>query len=344
MAEKYEASLMKPVVGMFGGKFYPLHQGHVWCIQQAASMVDTLYLILSCSKRREENLEGPYLSPALRLSWLGEVTRDFSNVKILSVEDNYGSDDYNWRDECMRITRLTEKFDLVFSSETEYSEGYKYYIENGAKHILLDTERRRFKIHSSAIRKQPQSFWQFLPACVRRFYAKRILITGTESCGKSTMVRMLANHYSASCVMETGREYCEKYNNQLTEAMFDDIGMEHWVRQANIEAPAPFIFIDTDAVVTQYYYEMYMKEKYRAGILKSIISEKQHYDYIFFMTPDVAWVDDGYRFMGEKETRKKESEKLMRMYETNNYRITLIESNNYHKRYMQIVDILDGLF
>jgi len=307
-------------------------------------MVDTLYLILSHSKRREESLEGPYLPPALRLSWLGEVTRYLPNVKILSVEDNYGSDDYNWREECVRIAKLTEKFDIVFSSESEYSEGYKYYIENGAKHILLDPERRRFRIHASAIRKHPQPFWEFLPDCVRRFYAKRILITGTESCGKSTMVRMLANHYSASCVMETGREYCEKYNNQLTKEMFDDIGMEHWVRQVNIEAPAPFIFVDTDAVVTQYYYEMYMNETYKAGILQSIISEKQQYDHIFFLMPDVAWVDDGYRFMGDEETRKKECEKLMRMYESNKYKIIHIGGDNYRERYNKIVDVLDGVF
>ncbi|MEK3854974.1 adenylyltransferase/cytidyltransferase family protein [Cytobacillus sp. FSL H8-0458] len=40
-------------VGFIGGKFLPLHLGHVYAIVQATSIVDELYVVLSHSELRQ---------------------------------------------------------------------------------------------------------------------------------------------------------------------------------------------------------------------------------------------------------------------------------------------------
>lgn len=37
--------MKKGKVGFYGGKFLPLHQGHVYMITRAACMVDELYVV-----------------------------------------------------------------------------------------------------------------------------------------------------------------------------------------------------------------------------------------------------------------------------------------------------------
>jgi HTH-type transcriptional repressor of NAD biosynthesis genes len=58
-----------------------------------------------------------------------------------------------------------------------------------------------------------------------------VAVIGTESCGKSTLVKKLAKFYNTNYVHEVGRDYCDKYSNQLTAEMFDLIAMEHFMLQ-----------------------------------------------------------------------------------------------------------------
>ena len=44
---------MEKVVGMIGGKYLPLHRGHVESILKAYTMCDELYIVLSYNEERK---------------------------------------------------------------------------------------------------------------------------------------------------------------------------------------------------------------------------------------------------------------------------------------------------
>ena len=84
--------MTKRTVGMYGGKFLPLHAGHVYMITTAACMVDELYVVLSYSEIRDQKLvEEGNIKPLpyqLRLRWLSQIAKDMGNVKVISLDCN----------------------------------------------------------------------------------------------------------------------------------------------------------------------------------------------------------------------------------------------------------------
>ena len=72
---------LKPkTVGMFGGKFN-LHNGHIYAIMQASTMVDELYVVVSYIEERDKELANQagikYANPKLRALWITQATSIF---------------------------------------------------------------------------------------------------------------------------------------------------------------------------------------------------------------------------------------------------------------------------
>lgn len=150
---------MKMTTGFIGGKFLPLHLGHVNAIIQASNLCDKLYLILSHSKIRDKLLceKGniKYIPFEIRLSWLRILAKKLPNAKVIHVEDFYESDNsYNWEEGAIKIKKLIgEKIDFIFSSENSYSEIFeKLYPDS--KHIVIDNERSFYNISATKIRAE----------------------------------------------------------------------------------------------------------------------------------------------------------------------------------------------
>ena len=347
IGEKWKELKMadKQTVGFIGGKFLPFHMGHTYAILSASNKVDELYVVLSSSKNRDRELcerDGiKYIPSEVRLSWLGAAFRDLDNVKIVNVEDDQWDYNYDWKEGARMIKQTIGKpIDFVFSSETSYNVHFsKYYPE--AKHVVIDEGRDIVPISATELRKNLYSNWDKLPTYVRSYFVKKVALVGTESCGKTTLAKKLSKFYNTNWVHEVGRDYCDKYKNQLTPAMFNLIGMEHFLLQAKkSEESNKLLFVDSESVITQYYLDMYFKNKFQ--LLEEIV-KIQDYDLVLYLEPDVKWVDDGLRFAGEDNIRKLNNEKLKQMYKERGINFVPI-SGDYSQRFDRARKLVDNLF
>lgn len=179
--------------------------------------------------------------------------------------------------------------------------------------------------------------WQMLPEIVKPYFVKKVVVVGTESCGKSTLVRNLANLYNTNYVEEWGRTYYERLGNceNITLAQdYPEIAFEHKYQEKEQLAKAnKLLFIDTEAIVTQYFSMLYIGE--RQPILDEI-ARLQSYDLWLFLEPDVKWVDDGTRSFGEQEVREKNNALLKELLREFGIPYKTV-SGNYQERLEQAI-------
>ncbi len=155
-----------------------------------------------------------------------------------------------------------------------------------------------------------------------------VFITG--NCGKSTLTKRLAKYYKTNYVNEVGRSYCDRYKNQLTAQMFDSIAMDHYRLTEKLAYKSnKMLFVDSEAVISQYYLDMYFNKK--SPLIEEII-KLQEFDLVLYLEPDVEWVDDGVRFAGEPHTRKLNNEKLKKEFGERGIKCIMI-SGNYEERF-----------
>jgi len=331
--------------GFIGGKFLPLHQGHIYAIMKASNMVDKLYVVLTSSEKRDRKIckkdNIKYMPAEVRLSWLGKTVSDLENIEIIHIKDDKGVEDYDWAEGAREIkNKIGKHIDYIFSSEKEYGNTFKKLYPNST-HIVIDNKREEVNISATKIRKNLYSNWDNLPSHVKSYFVKKIAIVGTESCGKSTFTKKLAKSFNTNYVKETGRKKCEEFSNFLTKEMFDEIAIEHYLLQKKeSEKSNKLLFVDTEAIITQYYLDMYFNES--SDLINEVI-KKQDYDLVIFLEPDVKWVDDGLRFKGNKKERLNYNEKLKKMFEKRGIE-TVSVSGNYDERFNKSRKMINSFF
>lgn len=319
--------------GVITGKFAPLHSGHIYAITQAATQVDKLYVVLSYDQKFIDNLP-EYLQSKLtlkkRLLWLKRTFQNLDHIKVVYVDESnvpsYPDGVEPW---CKIVTKKLAwegcfKVDKWFSSEPEYTWWINKYFN--CDNVIIDSERLSFNISATEIRNNPYDHWQYLPSIVRKEFLLKVCLIGTESCGKSTLTKMLAKLFNTSWVEEYGRTYCEQ-QMCMDEALlsFDDYGLiasNRYYEELQAEHTAnKILFVDTNAFITQYYCNLY--EGCTHPLVDAYI-QQEHYDIILHLESDVPWVDDGLRINSDRDKTSKLFTKML-----DEYRI--VEDNDYHK-------------
>lgn len=104
------------------------------------------------------------------------------------------------------------------------------------------------------------------------------------------------------------------------------------------------LFIDTDSLITLYYYKLGFKEEIEKDFetIATSISSLNKYDLYLFLEPDVAWVQDGTRTYGTDEVRKENNKMLKQILKENNIKYKTI-TGNYEERYLKAKEYVDKL-
>ncbi|WP_350453959.1 AAA family ATPase [Slackia heliotrinireducens] len=341
--------------GFFGGKFLPFHRGHLDCILRCASECEKLYVVLMHNGTEEREILANYHDP-FPVEHLSRETREmalrselspFDNIQVLAYDcreaDEWALEQgkHPWFYECQDMVKLMGHFDVAYSSEPEYSECFRmFYPWADAK--LVDPGRTRTPISASAIRRMPfYQAYQHLPLEYQKRVNKKVLFTGPESCGKSTLVRKLAAVLGTSFTEEMGKLACEKVKLPSPGAALYPgfVFAQKMADMRAVETANMVALCDTDAIVTEFYLELYEN---RTLPLVFETAKANSWDKVFFVESTVPWVADGIRTSPEQDIRKQQSEKLKTMYRELGYELTVLDGD-YRENYEKALDEIRSL-
>ena len=158
----------RPTIGVILGKFLPPHRGHEYLAHFAASFVDKLWIFV-CS------LPGDPIPGPLRAAWIQEL---FPAASIVHIEEvNPAANRHQpgahliWARAV--LDHLQQKPDYVFASE-DY--GWEFATALGGRFIPVDPSRDQFPISGTELRSRPFRHWHYLPAVVRPYFVREIMI------------------------------------------------------------------------------------------------------------------------------------------------------------------------
>ena len=168
---------------------------------------------------------------------------------------------------------------------------------------------------------------------------KKIVILGPESVGKSTMIKRLANLYGTEYIKEFGRTYTELTGTDGLQ-IFDFEAIAHWHNRHIEQAKeCDFLFIDTEAITTKIFAEMYLG-KCDSKYIDEIIN-KQVFDLCLVLNVDVPWVDDGTRDF--PEGREEHLATIIKELEDRGRKYVLITGVDYEERFYKVVAEIEYL-
>lgn len=327
--------------GLYGGCFNPLHQGHVRCMLTAANRCERLIIAISHGARRGE------IDIRQRYRWVYEAVKHLPHVELLVLTDDapdkaaYTGE--NWLADAQRIRDYArEPIDAVFCGSDYGPDSWWRRCYPGAEVIVLP----RDGCSSSEIRRSPIACWDMLPAFVRPYYARRVLIIGGESTGKSTLTISLARHYNTCWLEEVGREIAARSGTDqwMIPQDFTDILLTHKAREtALLQQANRVLFEDTDCLTTLFYISFLDgPEKAPNAALADAIAALNRFDLILCLQPDVPFIQDGDRSEVIGADRAGYSAQLTALYAARGLKVIPI-SGDYQARYQQAVRYVDAL-
>jgi len=270
------------------GKFLPFHKGHEAMIRFALTKCDFLSVLICCSDKEQTGGD-------IRTKWIKPAFADISNIEINIL--NYTENELpNTSVSSKTVSKIwAKKFKALFPDYQIVitSEPYGDFVAGfmNIRHIKFDIDRIIFPISASAIRNDFSSNWHFLPDNVKPDFVRKVVILGTESTGKTTMTKNLAQYYNCASVLEVARELIP--NSKLFT--YDDLCLvaEEHARQIRLATfQSPLIIIDTDIHITKSY-SMFVFNK-NLSVNQDIYNANKAHLYLY-LNNDVAYFQDGTR-------------------------------------------------
>jgi len=323
---------MRYKVGMYGGSFDPLHLGHVSDIIKAASVCEELYVVISWCEGREST------SKELRYRWILNSTKHLPNVRILLIEDKAVSKevyntDYYWEKGAQDIkSAIGKPIDAVFCG-SDYLGTNRFESLYCPESKVIYFDRAEVPISSTDIRAWASGHWAYIPAVCRDYYVRKVLVVGSESTGKSTLVQNLALAYNTSFVSEYGRITCEYAGGEaymIAEDLYENLLRQRVHIMDAAKQSNRLLFVDTDALTTLFYSRFLLGDSPDTTIceqMASAINAMTDWDLVLYLEPDVAFIQDGTRNEAIQREREKYSAMLLHEFETHHLPVVRIDGD-----------------
>ena len=176
-------------------------------------------------------------------------------------------------------------------------------------------------ISATMIRHNPIKHWDKIAAPFRRVFSHNILITGTASEGKSTLVTDLGKYFNAPHSWEWPRDYMEE--SAVSDWELDGADFmaflegQYNLNKKLINSPSNHgvFFADSDSMTTRMYANVYSKDPKFAvtpeefetiAAMADELARKSRWDKIFLIAPHGVFVDDHSRYMGHADMKKRQ--------------------------------------
>lgn len=326
-------------VGMYGGCFNPMHNGHLRCIIKAACMCEKLYVVLSVGSNRNE------VDFRVRYRWLYQATKHIGNVKIIMLTDDCKTKaeytlEVSKADSEYIKKEIGEPIDIVFCGSDYNADSFWNVNYPDSEFYVFD----RDGLSSTELRRNVYKHWDWLPNFVKPYYVKKVLIIGLESSGKSVMTVNLANYFNTNYIEEAGRELSEKSGTDMLmlDEDFTEILLTQKMNEIKaIEYSNKVLFCDTDCLITQFYLR-YLEGNKENVVLSDAIDALNSYDMILFLAPDVKWVQDGDRREDIRDNRHMYKDMLADIYNSHGKSFEFIEGD-YLTKFNRCVELVNKL-
>lgn len=364
MLHTYQKPLHGKTVGVVFGSFAPLHQGHLDLIMRAKKENDGGCIVIVCGYDGDKG--EPLMPHNKRYRYVREFFADDDLVAVYAINDTeIGIDNYpngwnGWMKEFNDIWQKAVKVDPGFTADRTWYVGDDGYFADlvgmWKEHAVCVNRTETNPISATMIRENPIKYWDKIATPFRRVFSHNILITGTASEGKSTLVTDLGKYFNAPHSWEWPRDYMEESGVSDWELDGADfiafLEGQHNLNKKLINSPANHgvFFADSDSMTTLMYAEMYAKdpkfalteeEFKKIFVVGNELASKSRWDKIFLLAPHGVFVDDHSRYMGHADIG--ERQKLFDIlcadikWSGNWDKVTILDGN-YYENFMAVVN------
>ena len=343
------------------GKFMPFHLGHEFMIKFASNVNKSGKILILL-----DGTEFDTIPVSVRK---GLITQQLFNngidaiIEIVHPDvvsdsyDEYGTstDENFWKVWIDLFREKIEKYKLkkvkFFSSDMYGQEVSK---RLGCEWLPVDSKRDIFPISGSMIRKNLNKHFHLMTSEFQKYMRfnnvcnpLKIVISGPESTGKTTLTKFLAQKYNTVMIPEYGRTISEVNKNILTHTDFVNIaiGREAMYKTlVNKNFDKGYVFLDTDFYTTYLFSGIYLDKYMDLGEFFHRADFIQKADLYILLKPTEFFEDDGERVIPNYEDRVEFYNNLKKCYDIGNCNYVEIEPlRPLDEMFEEIDKLLEGV-
>lgn len=338
-------------VGVVSGRFRLIHKAHKEVITRATlEKIDELCIVVIDSPQTK------------RYSTISELRIAFGNIlqhidmkyQILILQEKITS---TTQLEDLIIDHYQHRNIVMFDSRVKYQNQQ---LENKFIDCPLSS-----KITTASIEENPYeiSNYENIATEFMPYINRKIVLSGTESSGKTQFCKKLSNIYNTVYSPEVGRFYGNHFLGGDDEAYspkdFVFIAIEQMKQDRLLNQDAKrCLFVDTDPFVTLRFLTSYYQEYAARGLLtpefiKEYDDAKQmldsvcntyRCDLILLLAPNVKYVDDGLRWQQSQDERNQRFQELVAIYDYYKMPYVIIDESGYQARFAAVEKQLETYF